>query len=170
MLGGKIRRAGEDNVQFFHKYIFIEFRPMGDLLFLCLHKAKVSKKKVHPDFGAVLRLVEIFLRKISKLATLKQTYFPKNFKSLRHLRRGPDERRIVIKVRLIFLIFLNICAYSTSPFCRLKIVKFVENLVCLSVASLQDFRKANFIIFREQGKTGAPFFAYFLWRSKESKN
>ncbi|MDG2949882.1 hypothetical protein [Exercitatus varius] len=37
-------------------------------------------------------------------------------------------------------------------------VKFVKNLVCLSVASLQDFREANLSIFRKQGKTGSPFF------------
>jgi hypothetical protein len=55
-----------------------------------LCKVKVGKKKAHPSFTAVLRLIVIFLTEIFELAASgsNRRKFPKNYKSLRRLIRG----------------------------------------------------------------------------------
>jgi len=60
---------------------------------LCLCKVKVGKKKAHPSFTAVLRLIVIFLTEIFELATWAvqtKRKFPTNSTPQRRQRREPD--------------------------------------------------------------------------------
>ena len=70
---------------------------MCDLLFLCVAKEKVSKKKGNPDLPCFLKITKFASRKISKLASLKQTYFSTNLVIFRRQIGAPSERLSVLK-------------------------------------------------------------------------
>jgi len=68
---------------------------------LCLCKVKVGKKKAHPSFTAVLRLIVIFLTEIFELAASgsNRRKFPKNDKSLRRFRWDPQFVRVLLTLK-----------------------------------------------------------------------
>jgi len=66
----------------------IRISPDGDLLFLCLAKEKVGKKKGNPAFPYFLCSIEFVSRKFSELAALKQTKISYKFPIFQVAKKG----------------------------------------------------------------------------------
>jgi len=66
----------------------IRISPDGDLLFLCVAKEKVGKKKGNPAFPYFLCSIEFVSRKFSKLAALKQTKISYKFNYTKAEKKG----------------------------------------------------------------------------------
>jgi len=66
----------------------IRISPDGDLLFLCLAKEKVGKKKGNPAFPYFLCSIEFVSRKFSELAALKQTKISYKFNYTKAEKKG----------------------------------------------------------------------------------
>jgi len=66
----------------------IRISPDGDLLFLCLAKEKVGKKKGNLAFPYFLCSIEFVSRKFSELAALKQTKISYKFNSTKVEKKG----------------------------------------------------------------------------------
>ena len=84
--------------------------------FSLLVQSKVGKRKHTPTSPLFFALLKFSSRKISKLASLKQTNFPKNFKSLRRLRRGPRFKLSVNKSAVIFVLFMQSTLFAVFVF------------------------------------------------------